>query len=226
MNPKTRKLIAATTALAGLAAIAGSIAIAQPEKDARKGTPVAPAGQPNVNLPPGWNPEDMQAMATAATLGEMHEHLKKTIGVWQGKSKMWAGPGETESMDSDGTWTVTSVFDGRYIRADMATELPGLGAYKGIGYYGYDNVSKKFVASWLDTMSTGIMQGVGELSKDGKTLTWNYTYNCPIRKKPAVIREVHTFTGPDAMTFDAFTTDVKSGKEYKCMRIDLTRKAS
>ena len=27
------------------------------------------------------------------------------------------------------------------------------------------------------------MNGTGELSDDGKTMTWKYTFNCPITKK-------------------------------------------
>jgi hypothetical protein len=68
------------------------------------------------------------------------------------------------------------------------------------------------------------MTGTGELSKDGKVMTWNYTYNCPITKKQAVMRQVETYTSPTTMTLDMYTNDPKSGKEYKCMHIDLTKK--
>ena len=87
----------------------------------------------------------------------------------------------------------------------------------------FDNVSKKFVAIWLDNHSTGIMQGVGEQSSDGKTTTVSYTHNCPITKKPTVMREVETITGPNTKTLEMIGTDPKSGKEFKMMSIELTK---
>lgn len=188
----------------------------QPAKD-------QPAGQPQ--LPPGWTESDMQACIEAGTPGEQHRFLARQIGVWRGKSQMSMVPG-ADAITSECTNTITSVLDGRYIRSDLAGEFPGMGPFTGQGIAGFDNVSQKFVGSWIDNHSTGIMQGTGALSAGGKALTWTYSYNCPIRKKPASVREVHTFTGADTMTFEMYTTDPKSGTEFQCMRIDFTRKSS
>jgi hypothetical protein len=38
------------------------------------------------------------------------------------------------------------------------------------------------------------------------------------------MREVETVTGPNSKTLEMFGTDPKSGKEFKMMRIELTRK--
>jgi len=75
-------------------------------------------------------------------------------------------------------------------------------------------------------MRSGIMNGTGELSTDGKVLTWKYNYNCPITKKPTVMREVQTHTGPDTFTLEMFGVEPHSGKEFKCMEIAFTRKPS
>lgn len=219
MNRKSL-FVPVCVAVAGIAAIAGSLATAQPAKDAKPPAPGTPAGQPE--LPPGWTTEDMQACIDAGTPGEQHEHLAKQVGVWRGKTRMWMAPG-TEPAESECTWTVTSILDGRYTRTEMAGEMPGMGTFTGYGISGFDNVSQKFVGSWIDNHNTGIMNGVGALSSDGRTLAWTYTYNCPITKKPAVVRETHTSNGADAMTFEVFVTDPKSRKEYQCMRADFTR---
>jgi hypothetical protein len=113
--------------------------------------------------------------------------------------------------------------DGRYIKVEIKGDMPGMGPFEGFGIYGYDNVSGQFVASWVDNQSTGIMNGTGELSKDGKTLTWKNTFNCPLNKKPAVMREIDTITGPNSKTLEMIGNDPKSGKEFKMMRIELTR---
>jgi hypothetical protein len=213
-----RKLFsAALVASLGLATVVGSLAIAEPAKDAKS------AGQPEMKLPPGWTEADMQACMIAATPGKMQEHLVKGAGVWQGKNTMWMAPG-AEPMKSESTTTVTPIMDGRYIKVEVAGEMPGMGPYNGLGLYGFDNVSQKFVSTWLDNHNTGLMTGTGELSPDGKTLTWKYTYTCPLNKKPATLREVETVTGPNTKTLEMFGAEPKSGKEFKMMSIELTKK--
>jgi hypothetical protein len=104
-------------------------------------------------------------------------------------------------------------------------EMPGgAGPFEGFGIYAFDNVSQRFTASWIDSMSTGIAQGTGELSKDGKVLTIKYTYSCPVTKKPTTMREVHTRTGENTQTLEMWGIEPKSGKEFKMMKIDLTKK--
>ncbi len=232
-----------------LAALAGSIALAQP---ATKGTkpatpaapvnskpvtatapakPVAPAAQPDMKgmpegmkLPAGWTMEDMTACIQAGTPGDQHAMLTKGVGKWTGSTTQWMGP-DSEGMKSQSTCTVTPIMDGRFVSIDWAGEMPGMGPYKGMGIAGFDNVSQKYVSTWIDNMGTGVMVGEGTMSGDGKTTTWNYQYNCPITKKPAVMREVETVTGPNSKTVEMYMNDPKSGKEYMMMKTELTRKA-
>ncbi len=103
--------------------------------------------------------------------------------------------------------------------------MPGMGPFNGFGLYGFDNVSQKFQGVWIDNMGTGMMTGTGELSSDGKTLTWTYNYTCPMLKKPTTMREVDRITGKDTRTMEMFGTDPVTGKEYRMMEVLLTRKA-
>jgi len=178
---------------------------------------------PEPKLPPGWTAEDMQACMLAGTPGKMHEHLAKDVGEWEGRCTMWPGP-DGEPMTSECTSSVTSVLDGRFIKIEMKGEMPGMGPFQGGGISGYDNVTKKFVSSWIDNQSTGIMQGEGALSPDGKTLTWECTFNCPLTKKPAVMKQVETYTGADTKKLEMWGDDPKTGKNFKMMTIELTRK--
>jgi hypothetical protein len=215
-----RKLLAPVlTAAITLGAIGTWRAVAaDPPKDAKPA-----AAQPEIKLPPGWTEADMQACILAGTPGKMQEHLAKGAGTWDGKTTMWMGP-DTEPMKSTCTSTATSIMDGRHLKVEIAGDMPGMGPYRGLGLYGFDNVAGRFVSTWIDNQGTGIMTGTGELSADGKTLTWRHTYTCPITKKPAVMREVETTTGPTTKTLDMFGADPKSGREYQMMRIELTKK--
>ena len=101
--------------------------------------------------------------------------------------------------------------------------MPGMGPYSGLGIYGYDNVSEQFVSTWIDNHGTGMMNGTGQLSDDGKTLTWEFTGNCPITHKPITMREVDTVTGPNTRTLEMFGTPPKGTEEFKMMSIEMTR---
>ena len=233
-----RKLLAPALLVAmGLGVALGSIAMAAPSEDAAaneassreaKSKDAKPreskaAGQPEMKLPPGWTEADMQACMLAGTPGKMHERLAKDVGKWEGKCSTYM-PGASEPVKSDCTITIAPVMDGRYTRNEMSGEMPGMGPYNGFGINGFDNVSQKFVSTWIDNQSTGIMTGTGELSRDGKTMTWTYSYNCPINKKPTVLRQVEKETGPNTKTLEMFGADPKSGKEAKMMAIEMTRK--
>ena len=204
--------------VAGFAA-AGSFAIADASKEEK-----SPAGAPaEMKLPPGWTMEDMQACIQAATPGKEHEYLASEAGVWKGKTTMYM-PG-SEPMTSECVSTVTPIMDGRYIKCEIKGDMPGMGPFEGLGLYGFDNVSKKYVSSWIDNHGTGMMTGTGELSDNGKVMTWNYDFHCPVTKKAAIMREVETVTGPNTKRLEMFGPDPKTGKETKMMTIEFTKKS-
>lgn len=206
----------ALVAIWGLVAALSSVATADPAKDAK------PSAPPEFKLPPGWTLEDLQACMAAGTPGKMHERIAQEVGEWKGKSTMWMMPG-ADPVTTDCKCTVTAMMDGRFVQTSMTGEVPGMGPYKGFGIVGYDNVSQKFVALWLDNHSTGMMNGAGSMSDNGKVITWKYDFNCPMTKKPAVMRQIETMSGPNSKTLEMWGPEPKSGKEYKMMVIELTK---
>lgn len=224
--------------LAAVAALTTTLAFAQsttspnaPKRPAAPATPTAPAkpqapadgGHGEMPLPPGLTMDDMMAMQAAGQPGDMHAHLAKSAGVWQGTVTFWMTP-EASPETMACTTTIAPIMGGRWMQASTEGEMAGMGPFSGMGLNGFDNISKKFQAMWIDNMSTGMMSGTGELSKDGKVLTWTMNCNCPITGKPMVMREVDTTTGPDSMKLEMFATWPKTGKEYKSMEIVYTRK--
>jgi hypothetical protein len=223
--------------------IAGSALAQQPAKDpkAPAATPAAkapvqppakptdahgakPSDKPGAT-PPGMSEADMKACMEAATPGPMHKHLTDHAGTWAGKVTMWMTAGSEPAM-SECTTVITPMMDGRFTRCEVKGEMAGMGPFEGFGLYGFDNVSKKFQSTWCDVMGTGMATGTGELSADGKTLTWTCTYNCPIKKGPITMREIERFTGKDTMSMEMYGPDPATGKEYKVMEIQYTRKGA
>jgi hypothetical protein len=205
------------TATAALAIIIASLAIADTPKDSKSAAPA------EMKLPPGWTESDMKAAMLAGTPGKEHELLAEEVGVWNGNCTMWMYPG-ADPMSAQCTYTVTSLMDGRYFKGEFAGEMPGMGPFNGLAIRGFDNQSHKFVSTWIDNHSTEIISGVGQLSADGKILTWNFTYTCPVTNKPTALRHIETSTGPNNKTLEIFGTEPKSGKEFQAMKIEYTRK--
>ncbi|HYO23320.1 MAG TPA: DUF1579 domain-containing protein [Lacipirellulaceae bacterium] len=201
-------------ALVALGVAAASLATAQQAAEAPSAEQMA--------LPAGWTMEDVQACIAAGTPGKQHAHLAANVGKWTGKCTMWM-TSDSQPVTSECTATYQPMMDGRYISADFIGEMPGMGPYHGFCVYGYDNAGGKFVASAIDNHGTGIMQGTGELSEDGKTLSWKYNYTCPLTKKPTVMREIETITGDSTKTLEMWGEDPKTGKEYKMMQIEFTK---
>lgn len=211
------------SALVGLviAGVAGTLASAQPAKESAK-----PAEKPAAAQPAGMpemTPEEQamyEAWMKAATPGPMHEHLLKGAGTWEGTMKMWHKPG-TEPEVSTCKSVLTPTMDGRYIK-NQTTGQSAMGEFHGFGLVGFDNVSGKFQNVWIDNWGTGMMTGTGELSEDGKTLTWTMQYNCPITHQPLVMREIERYTGPDSLVLEFFGPDME-GNEFKMMEISYKR---
>ena len=214
---KKNLFVAASIAASCALAVVASLAIAETQN-------TQAGSQPEFKLPPGWTEEDMQACMLAGTPGEEHKKLAGAAGTWHGKVTMWMAP-DTEPMpSSECIMKITPIMDGRFTKCEWSGEMPGMGPYTGFGLYGFDNVTKKYTAIWIDNHGTAMMQGEGERSANGKVLTLTYTHSCPITKKPAQIRSVETVTSPNTKTLEMFATEPKSGKEYKMMRAELTKK--
>jgi len=152
----------------------------------------------------------------------MHEFLLEGVGEWKGRQLMWMTP-DSEPIRSECRMRISSFMDGRYIRADMEGNTPGMGPFRGFAIYGYDNAAEQFVSTWVDNHSTGIMHGVGERSADGKTLTFTHTYHCPVLDQPTKLREVTTWKDKDTRIMEMFGADPRTGKEFRMMRIEFTR---
>lgn len=230
MTSRTRRTVTAFACSAGIVAIAGMLALGQ-NTDTKKTPPTGrqatpPAGAPA--MPPGMpemtpqQMQDMQACEEAGKTGPMHQWLAKQAGTWSGKNKFWMSPDQPAPMESTCVYTVTPVMGGRFIKSECTGDMMGT-PFEGLAFTGFDNVSQKFVGTWIDNCGTGIMNGTGDLSSDQKTLNFNYTMNCPVQKKPVAMREVVKYPNDKTMVMEMWCTDPHSKKEYKCMQIDFTK---
>ena len=170
------------------------------------------------------NKMDMQAMMDVytklGTPGAPHKLLASMAGSWNTKTKSWMEPNQPP-MESTGTCQQKMLLGGRFLQQEYTGDMMG-NTFTGIGVTGYDNHTKKYVSTWMDSMGTGIFFFEGTASADGKTVTQEARYDDPL-KGPMKWRSVTKIVDGNTLVFEMYSTD-KRGKEEKMMEIIYTRK--
>lgn len=167
---------------------------------------------------------DMQAIMKIyqkmGTPGAPHKRLAKLEGSWITRTKGWMEP-DKPPVESTGACRQKMILDGRFLQQEYTGKMMG-SPFKGINLIGYDNHTKKYVSTWIDSMSTGIYFFEGTASPNGKTVTQESRYDDPVRG-PMSWRSVSRIVNADTMAYEMFIT-AKGGKEEKMMEMTLTRK--
>jgi hypothetical protein len=166
---------------------------------------------------------DMQAMMAAyekaAEPGPAHKQLQRAVGKWNVIMKSWPAPG-APPVDSTGTAEGKSLLGDRYVQTTFSSTFMGK-TFSGVGLSGYDNAKKKFVGTWIDSMSTGMMRSEGTSDPGGKVVTSQATSVDPVTGKESKMRIVQTWDGDDKFVEDFY--EKKGSKEVKTMEITYTR---
>lgn len=166
---------------------------------------------------------DMQVMMETyqklAMPGQPHKQLANLVGMWTTKIKWWAEPGKPP-MESMGACEQRMLLGGRFLQQECTGEMMGQ-AFSGIGMMGYDNHTKTYVSTWMDSMGTGIYFMEGTASSDGKAITQTGRYNDPI-EGPMKLRSVTTMLDGHTEVFEMYGTG-EHGKEMKMLEILYTR---
>lgn len=124
------------------------------------------------------------------------------------------------TMKSTGKESAKLVLGGRFVETHFEGSMMGK-PFSGQSLMGYDKMLKKYVNTWADSMSTGVMIFFGDASAtarcspcspsrraaDGKTEKW---------------KSVTTLADDKAMTFEMIAT-LPDGKEMKIMSITYTK---
>jgi hypothetical protein len=192
----THRLLA-TTALLVLAARA----FAQENRPAAALQPEAPG------MPPMPKP------------GPEHAVLKEHAGVWDATVESFMAPGQPPVL-SKGIETGTMVGD-FWLVSDFKTEIMGT-PFTGRGTLGFDPAKKKYVSSWVDSMTPTL--SLGESHYDAATRTFTgWLDGLDYAGKPAKIKAVTVLKDPATRVF-TMSLPGPDGKEMTAMRITYTRR--
>ena len=165
----------------------------------------------------------MEAMMKAATPGDAHKKLAGMVGTWDTTVKMYNAPGAPPQVTT-GVSENKLVLGGRWVQETFNGTFMGM-PFSGIGYTGYDNIKKQYVGTWMDTMSTSLMQSSGTGDASGKSFEFNSTMDDPVTGKSVTTKSTMTVTDENHHSMEMWMPG-PDGKMFKMMEINYTRKKS
>ena len=145
--------------------------------------------------------------------GPEHDMLKKLEGDWDAAAKFG-------DMESKGTATYKMGLGGFWLLLDYKGDFGGM-KFEGKGATGYDPNKKKYVSTWVDSMSPSLMTMEGAFDKEGKTYT-ETGEGIGMDGKPQKMKSTIELKDNDTMLFIMYT--VAEGKDQEMFRINYTRK--
>lgn len=155
---------------------------------------------------------------------EEHKILAADAGTWDAVIKTYMGGPDAEPMTSKGTETNTVLTGGLWVCSEFKGEFGGM-PFEGRGQFGYDTLKKKYVGTWIDSMTPSI--SVLEGNYDAKTRTMTYEGDGVDAASKAKFHQKMVTTTKDDGTrvFTLYMTMAATGdKEVKFMEITYTKK--
>lgn len=162
----------------------------------------------------------MEVWKKLAMPGEPHKLFASLAGNWTTTTKEWMEPGKPPT-ESTGTAEMKMLLEGRFLYQEYNSQMMGQ-PFSGVGINAYDNLRKRYVTAWIDTMGTGIFHMEGTASADGKTITLKGQH-AELGGGQMTHRAIWKIVDGNNQTFDMYGTH-SHGKEMKMMEIIYTRK--
>ena len=163
----------------------------------------------------------MERMEKHAAVTEHHKRLESMVGEWTFEAKFYMAPG-APPMEMKGESTSKWILDGRFLQDEVHGDAFGE-KFTGIGMTGYDNHAKKYVGTWVDSMTTSIAHMTGEFDAAGKVFTWHHEDYDPVFGQKIKMRDVIKIESADKHVMEFYKT-MPDGKEMKTGEIISTRK--
>lgn len=169
---------------------------------------------------PAMQEQFQEYMQKYAAPGEHHQHLEMLAGSWTTRFQFWPVPGAPR-MESTGRAEHKMVLGGRYLQTSYQGEFMGE-PFAGMGVVAYDRYQKKYIETWVDTMSTMVMISEGTCDGTGKVRTITAEFDDPMTKNRTTVRSVYRIHDADHYTLEMYG-QTPAGDEFKMVEIAHTR---
>ncbi len=101
-----------------------------------------------------------------------HKILAAEEGTWDATVKTFTGGPDAEPAVSKGTEVNTVMAGGLWVLSKFEGEFAGM-KFEGRGQFGYDPLKKKYVGTWIDSISPNLSVLEGEYDAKTKTMTYS-----------------------------------------------------
>jgi hypothetical protein len=153
-----------------------------------------------------------------------HERLAKDVGTWDATLKSWMRGPDSEPTVSQGVEVVKLMPGGLWIHSEFDGKF-GDQEFHGFGQTGYDTKKKKYVGTWVDSMSTEIMMMEGDYDEASHTVTFYAKGTEPSGKAyESKMVAKHEEGGTRVFTM-SMKSDETKGEYLKVMEITYKRRA-
>jgi len=163
-------------------------------------------------------PGDPPAVA-ADSVGSQHRQLSGFAGQWRVEQSFWPSPG-AEPVVEHGVAVFKMVLGGRHLEQDL--QIRSSTPFQGLGFTGFDNVSRKYYASWMDTNFTDVLVLRGDF--DAASNTYTFKGGMPDPAKPGAsipVRQVMRVVDPKHFSVGYFET--RNGQEALVVKLEYSR---
>jgi hypothetical protein len=160
----------------------------------------------------------MPADACAASgPGPQHESIARFAGTWRAEVQLWMDP-TGDPMVSHGTMTNQMIVGDRFLQQEYHDDA---GMFEGRGFWGYNDVDKRYEGFWIDSMANFFQLERGQLNESGKVYEMRGSMTNPQTKQEMSKRSVITYLGPDEHTIAMYFGGEQG--EHKAMAIHYKR---
>jgi Protein of unknown function (DUF1579) len=152
-----------------------------------------------------------------------HKILSADVGIWDATIKTYMGGPDSEPLVSKGVETNEAMLGGMWVLSRFEGSF-GPAKFEGRGQFGYDPVKKKYVGTWIDSMSPSLSTLEGTYDAKSKTITYVGDGYEPSRKSKFT-QKMETITKDDgSRVFSLYMKFEGETKETKFMEITYTKR--
>lgn len=163
----------------------------------------------------------MQAWMNFMTPGEHHKRLAKEVGTWDVEISSWMDPAQPPTK-SKAKYVVSMTMNNLFQVGSLTGNIMGM-PFTGQSLAGYDNAKKMYVLTWIDNLSSGMVNMTGSYNEKEKSMNFSGTQTDPLTGNNVNIREEIKYHSGDHYTMTMYGPGM-DGKEMKMMEAVYKKK--
>jgi len=152
-----------------------------------------------------------------------HKILAEDAGTWDATIKSYMGGPGAEPTVSKGSEVNEVALGGLWVISKFKGEFAGM-KFEGQGQSGYDPIQKKFIGTWIDSMSPTVMLLEGTYDAKTKTMTYKGTGVEPNSGTKYSQRMVTTTKDDGTRVFTLYMKFDGADEEVKSMEVTYTKR--